>query len=85
MKTLSLILMCNVAWAAPVWAQSSLASPEQQTTDKKTPVPPSMTSSATTIAPVEAGSTQMHEVKTPVPAKQTDTSKTGGPVGGGGN
>ena len=74
-------------WAVPALAEtSSPAAPQNQTGTTSVPVPPTMTTPATTMAPIRAGSTVMHEVPTPVAAKRAVTSANGGSnVGGGGN
>ena len=75
----SILACCAVVISAPVWAQSGGAM-------EKTPEAPSMTSSATTMAPVAPGSTKMHEVPTPAVDKRTNTFGTGQKLTGqGGN
>lgn len=70
---------CILAVSTPAWAQSSASS-------EKVPEAPSMMSSATTLAPVEPGSTRMHEVPTPSVEKRAMSIGTGQKLTGkGGN
>ena len=67
------------AFSASAWAQSDVQT-------QKMPEAPSMTSSATTMAPVAPGSTIMHEVPTPSVDKRTNNIGTGQKLTGkGGN
>ncbi len=73
------IVACTLAVSAPAWAQSPAPS-------QKLPEAPSMMSSATTLAPVEPGSTRMHEVPTPSVEKRATSVGTGQKLTGkGGN
>ena len=79
MKRASIVACCTFIMSTAAWAQSGGAV-------EKPPEAPSMTSSATTMAPVAPGSTQMHEVPTPSVDKKSNTIGTGQKLTGrGGN
>lgn len=79
MKRASIAVCCTFIMFTGAWAQSGGAA-------EKIPEAPSMTSNATTMAPVAPGSTQMHEVPTPSVDKKSNTIGTGQKLTGqGGN